>query len=239
MSQRRIVVDPRFCGPPGCGNGGYVCGRVAEGRAGPYEVKLLAPAPVGRPLRLTVEGGRAELADGGAPVAAGGPCALELDVPAPVGPEAAAEAASRYAGFARHPFPGCFVCGPQRAAGDGLRVFAGPVAGREGVVAAPWTPDAGLADADGRVRTEFVWAALDCPGYFAVEPRSGPAVLGRLCAEVLARPRAGERTVVMGWRLGGEGRKHGAGTALFGETGALLARARAVWVAIGAESGFL
>ena len=41
------------------------------------------------------------------------------------------------------------MCGPDRAEGDGLRVFPGPVAGR-GLWAAPWTPDPSVAGADGR-----------------------------------------------------------------------------------------
>ena len=44
-------------------------------------------------------------------------------------------AASRFAGHHDHPFPGCFVCGTERAAGDGLRLFPGPVAGGSGRIA--------------------------------------------------------------------------------------------------------
>ena len=30
-----LVISSRFCGPPGSGNGGYVCGRVAAYLDGP------------------------------------------------------------------------------------------------------------------------------------------------------------------------------------------------------------
>jgi hypothetical protein len=44
------------------------------------------------------------------------------------------------------------------------------------VVACVWTPSADFADADGTVRREIVWAALDCPGIFAwIETEGRPA----------------------------------------------------------------
>jgi len=102
----------------------------------------------------------------------------------------------------------------------------GPV---DGVVATTWRPDASLGDR--RVRDEFVWAALDCPGAFAVElVGRGTRVLGRLTARIDQRPVVGEQYVVVGWPLGGEGRRQEAGTALLDEAGHLLAVARAVWI---------
>ncbi|MGR6999796.1 hypothetical protein ACU686_19670 [Yinghuangia aomiensis] len=56
-----------------------------------------------------------------------------------------------------------------RTEGDGLRLFPGLLPQQPGTTATPWVPDASLADADGaRVRPEFVWAALDCPGGWTV-----------------------------------------------------------------------
>jgi hypothetical protein len=122
------------------------------------------------------------------------------------------------------PFPQCFVCGAARAEGDGLRIFAGPVAGQE-LVAATWTVR------EDTVGPEFVWAALDCPGAYATGvPGRGVVVLGRLTAQVVRVPQAGERCVVVGWPLDTEGRKHGAGTALFTHDGELLGLAKALWV---------
>jgi hypothetical protein len=132
-----------------------------------------------------------------------------------------------------HPFPRCFVCGTARAPGDGLRIFAGRE-GQEGPVAAPWIPHGSLADGQGLVRPEFLWAALDCPGYFGgVPPELPVAVLGRMTAQVSPTVRAGERCVVMGWGLGVEGRKIHAATALFGEDGTLRGRALQTWITIG------
>ena len=41
-----IVIDPRFCGPPGIGNGGYVSAQVAAWADGPVMVTLRRPAPL-------------------------------------------------------------------------------------------------------------------------------------------------------------------------------------------------
>ena len=119
----------------------------------------------------------------------------------------AEEASKRYAGFEHHAYPTCFTCGPERD--DGLGIFAGPVAGREGVVAAPWTPKPD-------VRAEIVWAALDCPSGWAVDDfqREG-VLLGRMAASIHARPEPGEAHAVIGWRIGEEGRKRFAGSALY------------------------
>ena len=171
--------------------------------------------------------------DGETLIAEAGPATLEMLVPAPVSREEAA-ASKGYLGFQRHLFPGGFGCGPERVEGDGLRIFAGRVRGRD-LVAAPWTPDGSLASADGQVRPEFVWAALDDSGAWSLQ--SGledwqPMVLGRLAAVFLDRVRAGERCVVIGWPMGHEKRKAYSGTALFGEDGSLCAYARATWVRI-------
>ena len=108
------------------------------------------------------------------------------------------------------PFPQCFVCGPHRAHGDGLRIFAGPLHDR--MVAAPWVP------IEPHTGPEFVWAALDCPGAYACGfGDRGILVLGRLAARVEATPRASEQCVVVAWPLGDDGRKALAGTALYGE----------------------
>ncbi len=233
MLVERFEIEERFCGPPRSGNGGYVCGRVAARLPGPVAVRLKAPPPLRTALRLESGATDARLYDGTTLIAEAR-CAT-LDLPAPPAPSrAAAEQASRsYVGFHGHAFPGCFVCGPDRKPLDGLRIFPGS-AGAGGLLAAPWTPDASLADADGRVRPEFLWSALDCPGGFAVLPPVGDVavVLGELCAAIDGEVAAGEPCVVTAWPLGVEGRKHLAGSAVYGEDGRRVAGARAVWIAV-------
>lgn len=225
-----ISVEERFCGPPGMGNGGYVCGRLARSFDGVAEVTLRQPVPLARTLRVHRENGYVLLHDADMLVAEARPAALDLVVPpAPSWAEAEA-ASSRYAGFGGHAFPGCFVCGPQRGEGDGLRIFAGPVDGH--LVAAPWIPDTSLADASGSIRPEFLWASLDCPGYFASPAGSAaaPALLGRMTAMVTPHIRSGDPCIIIGWQITTEGRKHRVGTALFGRDGACYGRALATWI---------
>ncbi|MGH9033926.1 MAG: hypothetical protein ACRDZV_17510, partial [Acidimicrobiia bacterium] len=57
-----------------------------------------------------------------------------------------------------------------------------------------------------------------------------PHVLGRFTAEVTGSVVVGERCVALGWQLGAERRKVETGSALFGDSGELVARARATWI---------
>jgi len=210
-----VVIAKRFRGPRDSGNGGYTCGVIADLVGNPAEVTLRTPPPLDR--RLPFDGGR--LWDGDELVAEARRAGVDIEPPQPVSYDEAVRAATPDLGS---PFPECFVCGHARE--DGLRIFAAPVPGRD-VVAAPWVPDESL------VEPRFVWAALDCPGAYATGvPGRGTVVLGRLAADVRRVPRAGERCVVIGWSLGDEGRKHHAGTALFGERSDVLGVARALWI---------
>lgn len=228
-----LTVAPRFCGPPASANGGYFTGLVAALSDVPVRVRLRRPPPLSAAMPAEVSAdGRIVVRHGETVIAEARPEALSLDVPPAVSRLAAVEASLRYRGLQHHVFPRCFVCGPQRARGDGLRIFAGPVAGRAepGLVASPWIPDSSLALGDGRVAPQFMWAALDCPGYFAIAPDGRVALLAEHVARIERRLRIDEPAVAIGWRIGGEGRVHEAGTALFGEHGELCASARAVWI---------
>jgi hypothetical protein len=218
-----VTIDPRFNGPPGSANGGYTCGVLAELLGGRAEVTLRRPPPLGRPLEAERIDGGVRLVDGDDVVAEAVPAELTLEPPAPVDRETADLASRRYPGFERHAFPTCFVCGPERAEGDGLRIFAGPVGGRD-LFAATWDPP-------GDVDEALVWAALDCPGAIAVGfPDRGETLLGRFAARIDRVPGRGERCVVVAWPLGEDGRKLYAGTALFGDDDEPLAVARATWI---------
>lgn len=225
-----VVIATRFRGPPASGNGGYSCGSLAQVLGGPSEVTLRKPPPLETPLVVEYRES-VVLLHGDEVVAQGKRQALDLDVPEPPSFEQAEDRARHYIGFEAHPFPECFTCGPERTIGDGLRIFAGRKAG-EPLVAAPWVPDPSMCDASGLVDPKILWAALDCPGYFAVgEPVM--AVLGKMTGDVKPSIRAGERCVVIGWALGQEGRKLHTATALFSETGELVGRSRQIWVKLG------
>jgi hypothetical protein len=192
-------------------------------------VRLLSPPPLDTPLELEPEGdGAWVLASAAGPVARAVAGRLELDVPGPPQYVQAVWASQHYPGFREHAFPECFVCGPHRRRGDGLRIFPGML--DTGIVAAPWLPADNLDGGDGKVAVEFLWAALDCPGYFAVSGGRRVMVLGEMQAHVDRRVHVGEPCTVIGWKIGAEGRKHYAGTAIFDEDGELCARARATWI---------
>ncbi len=228
-----ITIQKRFCGPPESGNGGYSAGIIGTRIAGPAEVTLRKPPPLDRPLTLESSETEARLLDGDTLIGEGRAAPLDLEVPPPPTADQAAAAGTHYRGFELHLFPRCFVCGPDRAPGDGLRIFAGDAGPH--TVAAPWVPDASLGDERGSVRPEFLWAALDCPGYFAAMTGVDlvPALLGRMHAEVLQDVKVGEPLIVVGWSLSHEGRKRVVGTAVFRANGELCARAKSTWIDIG------
>jgi hypothetical protein len=218
-----IVFDRRFRGPLTSANGGYAAGRLAELVASPVvEVTLRLPPPLERPLSVECDGDRTLLLDDGTLVAEAVPAELTLEPPAPVSLAEAASASERSVVTWPDAFRQCFVCGI-REEHDGLEIRVGPVAGREPLHAAPW-----IASQPSR---EVVWAAIDCPGAYAVGAEGrGEVVLGRMAARVLRVPDDGEPCVVVSWPLGTDGRKLYAGTALYAEDGELLALARQTWI---------
>ncbi|MBG0561819.1 hypothetical protein [Actinoplanes aureus] len=219
-----MLIPARFNGPPGTGNGGWCSGvfAVAAGaRTGgpPYQVTLRVPPPLETGL---------ELRDGS--VYAGDTLVAEVSDAAEVGEDVpgvdlatAAEASRGYPGFAEHPFPTCFVCGPGRPGKDGLQIFPGILP--DGRTAAPWTvPD--------EVSVPTLWAALDCPGGWAAIARGQAYVLGRIAARVDALPAPGTECVVVGAASEIAGRKATVDSTVYGPDGRRLASARATWIAV-------
>jgi hypothetical protein len=220
-----VQIDARFNGPPGSGNGGWSAGlfaTAAGARVGgaPVQVTLRLPPPLRTPLRLDagqVFAGSELVAEVTALDADGPPGAVVPPVDLPT-----AQAAARsYAGLAAHPFPTCFVCGPDRARGDGLRIFPGRLP--DGRTAAPWTVPADTG-------AETVWAALDCPGGWTVLGADRVYVLGRIAASVTALPRPGTTCVVVAAAGATTGRKAAVDSTLYAADGAVLATAHATWI---------
>jgi hypothetical protein len=235
-----ITIARRFCGPPESGNGGWTCGRLAslvgtgaDGGDVDVEVTLRKPPPLEIPLDVRRLDGRLELLDGDEIVAEARTATIDIDPPAPVTAAEAAEAEQAYGGFERHEFPTCFTCGPDRAEGDGLRIFSGAISGRPDAVASPWVPHRDHADGDSVVPPEIVWAALDCPSGWSHIQQGVVAVLGRMSARQLAPVVVGEPYVVVGEATGVDGRKRFATSAVFDRDDNPVAVARATWITIG------
>jgi len=233
VSTEYFEISERFCGPPNSGNGGYVCGLVAKGLPGTVTVRLKVPPPLKTVLRREWTNDSARLFQETTIVGEAKTSELRLEPPRCPSLEQAVAAAADFPGFKRHLFPRCFVCGPARDPGDGLRIFSGPIGGQP-LHAAPWVPDASLADSHGNVAAEFIWSALDCPSGFAVlpVPEGLAIVLGELSACIHGCAPVGESTVVSSWPIAHEGRRRIAGTAIHRTDGTLVAVARAVWIEV-------
>jgi hypothetical protein len=246
MLQTGIIPDPWLattvtipaarCGPPGVANGGWVCGTVAGHLgAGPVEVTLRAPTPLDLPLELRAADDHATLSLGDELLVSAKRSPGTVRAPAPVDWSHARVAETRFLGHRHHPFPGCFVCGPRRAAGDGLRIFPGPVAGAPGTVATVFTPQPSHAGPHGRLSPAAVWAALDCPTGWATFAEGEVALLGRLRAEVRGDLRPNEPYLVVAEASGRDGRKIFGRAAIYHRDGRMLAASEAIWISLLAD----
>lgn len=242
-----LVIPRRFNGPPDSGNGGWTAGALAAlltpSEQEAVRVRLTAPPPLEAELRCEFRerGLRLWCADTAVAQATPVPSPFTEPAPEPVSWTDAAAAAGRYRGRVDHPFPTCFSCGPQRAAGDGLHLQPGPLLGQPDTTACTWTPESTLIDddddagpSDSAVPLPVAWAALDCPGGWSVDLAGRPMVLGTMTAQIQELPRIGARHVVVGRVLDLQGRKAWTETALYAidPTPRLLGRAHAVWIAI-------
>lgn len=235
-----ITVARRFRGPTLSGNGGYTAGRLAallsratSGTAA--TVTLRSPPPLDVEMAVLAAsaaepGAGVEMSYGDELVASAVAGELRSAAVAPVDFGSATAARSAYRGAVEHPFPDCFVCGPAREPGDGLRLAPGVVG--PGHTACVWVPDPSYALAEDPTvaPAELGWAALDCPGGWTSDIGNRPLVLGRMTA-YCAPARIGRPHVVVGELLGEEGRKTYTATAVYDED-RLVGRAEHTWIAV-------
>lgn len=239
---RTIEIDQQFHGPPNSGNGGYTCGLVASQVEGQVTVALRSPPPLDTPLAVNDpdQAGVVAVYDRDVLVATATPASpVRSEPPTRVDTSTAQSATAHYWGFTHdHIFPTCWVCGPDRAPGDGLRLFPGAVVeATDNLVAAPWTPREDVDDGTGHVASEHVWAALDCPSYFGLGPEPPLAVLGSLTVTQHLPVRVGASLVVLGWTRGPqEGRRLPSASAIMAADGELVASGEATWVELTPEA---
>ena len=144
-----VEVAERFQGPPGTGNGGYVSGMLASYlpesiAARGVEATLRAPTPLDVSLEVASEASRIAAYSGEVLIGEAIPAELDLHVPTP--PSYAQALAAQPHSAALDPrvenvvpggvgfHPVCFCCGADVPEGIGLRVFAAPVAGFQGLL---------------------------------------------------------------------------------------------------------
>lgn len=229
---KTMIIEPRFCGPDDSGNGGYVSGLLANYVDYTAEVTLRQPPPLSVSLQVLEEDNQLSLLYGEELIATVKPGAVDFEAPLPPDFDTATQASKNYVGFKQHPYPNCFVCGPDRHFPDALCIYPGELSDRD-MIAAPWIPDERYADDQGNVRNEFLWAALDCPGGIVVLARTKKILLGRMTAAIQHPIKSGEKCVIMGWLTKSEGRKYYTGTAIYSEKKQLCAVAHAVWIDAG------
>jgi hypothetical protein len=224
-----ITVERRFRGPDASAHGGYFAGLVAALANRLVSVRLHRPPPLDSPMHVRRDAdGVLRVLHDATEIAETRPATLALRPPHPPSYIEALEAARQNRAFTSSPYRECFVCGANRQRGDGLRIHPGALA--DGNVAAAWIPDPSLAGPDGKIRAEFLWATLECPGYYALVHDGRSMLLGEFTAHADRLVHADEPCVLVGWRIGSSGRKHEAGTAIFDEDGELCALAHALWI---------
>jgi hypothetical protein len=236
-----VTLDRRFQGFADGALGGYAAGLVGKRIDGPAEVNLRSLPPMERELTVAAgDDGSLELRDGDTLVLEARSSEFDLDPPNTPALEVAEEASRQPVhDHGPHLYPACFTCGPDRDAGDGLRLFMGQAPTLDGILAAAWTPDPGLVDGD-ELPSEFVWAALDCPTIWAAWladdgsvawPADGRfTVLARYRVEHVGPVPTGEQAIVTSWPISRDGRKHVTGAAIHSSAGDLLARAESLLI---------
>jgi len=233
-----LIIESRYNGPPSSGHGGVAAGRMAElvdPRAA--VVRLLAPIPLGTPLRPA---GAADavvrMCAGEQAVATVGPLPAPLDV-GRFAPPRAEEIQQAELGWLSvsdgvHPFPTCFGCGPDRPRRDGLGLRPGRVRGTE-VCATRWTPPG-----SGEVPAWLVWAALDCGSagpVIGAGPPGGPVVTGELAAEIRQTVRGGHPYALLSKLVRRSGRKTITQAALVDDAGRHVAVGITTWFTLTGE----
>ena len=236
----RIVVERRFEGPPGSGQGGWSSALFAQHLPYIPTIALRAPIPFERPLRVEAAEDGHRLVDDQQPGPDGGPLTIMTarpwtpDVPDtdPVTIATARAARSAFATFVvPHPVPDCFSCGTRS---DTMGVHACPL--DDGRLATDWTvPDWAVDDSSS---SAALWAALDCTAAFYVGfvPEVRRVVTAQYAVDVLRPAVAGETLALVAgpgdhpgdW----DGRKRGACSIAFDAEGLVVARARSFWVSL-------
>lgn len=223
-------IAKRFNGPPNSGNGGYTAGLIAAKLNFNPEITLRVPPPLEQVMQLKVSINSATLMQADTLVAEAKVTDFQLRIPPAITYKEAVEAINKSKTVELSPIPCCFVCGSARKSGDGLAIYPANIGLQK--VAAPWIPYENLGDESGKVKTEFIWSALDCPGAWAIQDTNQFYLLGRMAVKEVLPIKVNEQYIIMGWVLKTERRKTWTGTAIYNKVGEISAFAKATWISV-------
>ena len=227
--------------PPNLVHGGYVAGTVAK-EIGPIaSVRLKAPTPRLTDLDIIKNDSSVHLQLNGQDTVIAEPAdANDLpEVPEVFlncSTEAAESASSGYEEFRNGAHPGCYACKNQETHKRLAFTFGPLIAAPEGYIAGLWRPPEWVANEEGNIDFENLWAAMDCPGWHAWRAKTPGfplCFLGTMTAEIKFLPKASEPLTICSWPIeGGTGRKCYSGVALLNAQGECVARAHQIWIKI-------
>ena len=232
-------IPRQFCGPPFSSNGGYFCGIVASFFDRPVEIRLKAPPPLDTEMTIQRESDKARVFALGKLIAEVRPSDVQPK-PAPyISMEDAIRCSNTGLEGSRinHPFPGCFVCGPDRSEGDGMHVFTGPKTGTP-LYGAKWHAHPAWSSNGTDIDAHYVWSALDCPSSgpafsTSVTPGSNVAyVLGTLSIHIHQLPKVGNDYAIVCATDESHERLYRTRVSLYASDQSLLATGAAVWVQV-------
>jgi len=227
-----LIIDPRYCGPRSLGHGGYFAGLLAPAISNTTEVTLRSPIPVGAPINVSSSETGVT-----AYTLAGTLIAETVGVEAALTPCPTVSLPSARLSEARsHELPHhnveCFACGRRRPSHDGLGLTPGETGA--GIVACTWTPKIEFSATTDFVSPEFAWAALDCPGAYAL-PTPNMVMLGRITASLCGRIRLLEPHVVCARLSKQLGPRFFTDSAIYTASGELRAMAHSIWFEVSPE----
>lgn len=235
-----IIVPETSQGVTGLGQGGWTSARFVDAVGQPLRLSLRAPIPLDTSLDVVGADGAWHLMSGDTLIMEGtAPLRQFGDLDA-VSVEDARAARERFnTEESTHQAPRCFSCGLGPAS---MRVHPTELTDGSGRFATDWHPPAWTADENGHVANTTLWASLDCAAGFYVSGHpldgSNPNARGALTVqyevEVVAPVVADREHVIVSWhgrwQADWDGRKRGAGSAVFDSDGTLLARSDSLWV---------
>jgi hypothetical protein len=233
-----ITVAPAFQGIPGVAHGGYLAGLLAQRFPGSQQVMFRRPPPIGTPLTIEENGSGVGLHDPeGRTVMLTRP-ATDVRTDLPVRTVEQVAGSAPHPGYARHPYPGCFMCGTERP--DGLQLRVASIG--DGLTAGVWRPAGPLLPDRAAVPAEFVWAAIDCLTAWAfadhwADPGWWPALTGRMAVTMDGEVRRERDHVVLARVVGRDGRRITVQAVVADAEGNPRARAEATWVVVPAAPG--